>query len=1158
MIDELENFFNLEMLEQDYPSSTISLKEGERRIVTILFAEIDGFVALSGKMDSEQVRVVLDKLFKVFTYHVEKYHGYVDKYSGESIMALFGAKQASEWDVECSLYVALKMVECLNQFNEILSKKTSQLSESLSIRIGINKGLVTTGRIGAGREGDYTVYGDAVNIASRLMNHAAPGHIFTTIDVRKTVQNQFVFIDKGQIVVKGKTAPLHVFNVTGIRSKPVPKGLKKSYNFIGRKSELGQLCEYLRKTEKRLEQSDVRISKKPLVIGMQGEAGIGKSRLIYEFLNHINRFRYVMHLFVPRITQAPYCLFSAMIKEHFSITSQDSNDEMRMKLEDGLKNLEIVCQDMISFDAHLPYLALILGIKDFTEQIDLKDRQLQLAIQLAIRTFIEALAYTLRQSRYPLMVIIEDLQWLDGASSVTLDYLMRTFNIDQKEGQHLLRNVFFLFSYRLDYTMSDSIRTTSDFFEMKISPLTSPDTRELIHSFPEYSENLRGMENILVQKSSGNPLYIEEWINLISSSKMKEIDSQISIPETIHKLVLSRIDKLDYSLKIFLQKAAVIGNNVDTLIIGAVERKLQSSDNFNNNMEELVQKGFFIKHRIDDITQYSFKHDIIREVAYNTLLISNRELIHHIVAQAIEEHYSDFLDQHAYELADHYYQARIIDKSIHYLETAAIRAMENFENERALRWFDNLLQLLAEKDENRRKATRIKLEKGKTLQLIGKWVDACSISMEALSEANVIDDKKLKGMAQLALGIINLNQGNFESAYHHFRDSIPLFESLNEVSLSSDAIRNLGHVAFRRGDYNQALACYEEKLKISRRLEDKRGILVVLSNIGNVHYVKGDHEAALDCFNKSIELGKEIKDKFLSSANYANMGNIYREQQDYDKAIDCYENYLKICQEIGNLHGISVAYGGLGNVYLELGDFSKAEIFFHDYQIFSEKLGNRLGLSIAIGNLGVIYLEKGDQQKALEYFYQRLQLCEQLGDKAGVAVTLGNLADAYYYLTDYSKALGYIDRSLNLSKQLGMLNEFTEFLFIKAKTLYELNRFEETETVIRTGFSQTEKLKKQQLLFKWRILSCKCAYVAEKKKSDFCDLAQLLNESTDKKLLADIHYELFIMNGQWTPHGIAARNLYMELYSITPRLEWKNKVKELNGFTKYRNEELIV
>ena len=350
-----DHLFNIDKVED----KTSKLKEGERRMVSILFADIKGFTSLSETLDHEEVQSLMDQLMKIFSHSVDVHGGYVDKYTGDQIMALFGAKHASEVDTQRAINTGLDMLAKLEKFNLILknSPKYSSLNINLSIRVGINTGMVTTGAIGKEREGDYTVYGDSVNLASRMESDAPSNTIMVPEETMTLVNTYFHFKDHGNIEVKGKSKPISVFIVESKKDLEV----KHSTPFIGREIEMQKMNEVYNKALKNLTNDAFN---KIHFISSVADAGVGKSRLVYEFIQNNaniqadNSFS-IAH--ASNISSQPYYLFITLLKDIFKISEVDSLSVSKEKLDKRIKEIEDFTK--ISLQNSLPFIGFLLGIK---------------------------------------------------------------------------------------------------------------------------------------------------------------------------------------------------------------------------------------------------------------------------------------------------------------------------------------------------------------------------------------------------------------------------------------------------------------------------------------------------------------------------------------------------------------------------------------------------------------------------------------------------------------------------------------------------------------------------------------------------------------------------------------------------------------------------
>ena len=360
-MEELNNLFDDHLFDLDkVKEKTLKLKDGERRMVSILFADIKGFTDLSDKLDHEEVQSLMDHIMKIFSNSVEVHGGYVDKYTGDQIMALFGAKVASEVDTQRSISTAIDMIDKLVKFNKIASSssKFHNVEINLSIRVGINTGMVTTGKIGKKREGDFTVYGDSVNLAARMESNAPFGSLIIPEETMHLVKDHFNFTDHGEILVKGKKKPISVYLVDSQKDFTV----RHRSPFIGRDNELTELSAIYDQCIKNLKDNAIT---KVSFVGVHADAGIGKSRLIYEFIQNVNCDYSIGSC--TNISSKPFHLFSTIIKDTLKISIIDNKDTVDKKFIDGMNeliNINPLREDELRLSKPFLGMLIVLKIKD--------------------------------------------------------------------------------------------------------------------------------------------------------------------------------------------------------------------------------------------------------------------------------------------------------------------------------------------------------------------------------------------------------------------------------------------------------------------------------------------------------------------------------------------------------------------------------------------------------------------------------------------------------------------------------------------------------------------------------------------------------------------------------------------------------------------------
>ncbi|MCD4819173.1 MAG: tetratricopeptide repeat protein, partial [Candidatus Cloacimonetes bacterium] len=972
---------------------TLKLEEGENRIVSIFFLDIKGFTSMSEKLHPEEVKRIIDRIFKVFTNVILKYGGYIDKYEGDLIMALFGSKRTSETDTERAIKSGLNILNKLKQINEMLNPQNIELG----IRIGINTGLVTTGKVGLGREGDFTVYGDAVNLASRMESNAPLNSIMIPLKTKKLIKDIFTFDSLGKIQVKGKVEPIEVYKVSGIAPNKIERWerskLIKKPDYVGRENEFKQITNLFEKSKNQIGKIDT--DYKPTVIGLRSPAGLGKSRFIFEFIEIIkknyklnNLTKLIAKGYTKSYAQAPYNLFSTLLKNYIGILENDHKQTVKKKFEQAIAEIkkDLTNEEIQNINKAKPILGFLLGLK--CDDIRLKNpdpKILQTEIQLSLRYFMEAIAKIANNKNFPLIIILEDLHWIDEASLNAFKVILTSLNVEERRTNKSCKNLFFLLSYRDEFKNIREFEFRTLFNEFILKPFTPKNSDKMIKSMLGSIEIPDKIKRKLLKNSDGNPFYIEEWVHSLLDDNIIELVTEkwminkniedIPIPDTLNNLILSRIDNMEERLKPLLQKASVIGNSFLQSILEAIEMKLGNEKTFYQELSELINIDWLIKEKEmeDADAKYLFKHIIACNVAYRTILNYNKKILHKLIAEFAEEKFGKNKDYFAF-LANHYEKAEITDKAIEYLKKAGDFAKENFENENAIEFYDRLLENFRGLPNLESIEIDILLKKGDVLGLIGKWKEAEKIFRKALKFSEEIKDKKRIANSNNLLGVKLLKKGNYMKAMECFDKYLMISKELRDKMDISVALGNMGSVYRVQGNYIKAMEYFEKELKISEEIGYIKGISKATGNKGGVYINQGNYEKGMECYQKVQKISEELGDKDRVSIAIGNIGIIYSAQGNDKKAMECYLKKLKIKEKIGDKSGISSVVGSIGKVYWNQGNYIKAMECFEKNLKIAEELGNKEGISRAVGNMGVVYKNQGNYEKAMECYEKNLKI----------------------------------------------------------------------------------------------------------------------------------------------------------------------------------------
>ncbi len=1061
-LEKLSEIFN------PVDKKTADFEEGENRTVSILFLDVKGFTAMSEKMSSEDVKRIMDKILTALSNSILKFGGYIDKYEGDLIMALFGSRITSETDTQRAIDAGLKILSDLKHINKILNIE-------LSVRIGINTGEVTTGRVGMKREGDFTVYGDAVNLASRMESNAPLNSIMLPRETKDIVEDYFIFEDLGIIEVKGKEKPVSVFKVVSRNPQKVERwerslSIIKRSHYVGRESEINSIITLLNTSKDEIGSSEKEY--KPVIIGVRGPAGIGKSRLVKESVERCGgSLGNILSGYTISYAQPSYFVWTTMLKKFFKIDEDDTKVSIRYKLDR-------VYEGLISLTGSDNELLKAKNVIGFMFGVEYEDSRLencdpdafQAMINISVRVTVEAVAYRLNiEDGRPLIIYLDDCQWMDEPSLKLFRNLITAINAEEKRSGESNKNLVIIMTFRPEFEKFRELDFDSRYHEFELNPLTAQDSGGLINSLLGDNDLSEPFINKISSISSGNPFYIEELVNyLIENEKIIMKNNRwsvsgetdlTSVPLSLNSVILSRIDNLDESRKSLLQRASVIGHHFYKNLLKEVSRKVDEDYDIDDDFKKLVGTNWIYPENDED--KFCFRHILTTDVCYNTILRYNKKILHRLIAVSAEDLFGDNKEYFAF-IAGHYEKSEPepgtheYKMMLEYLEKAADIAKDNFENDTALGYFRSL----ADKYETPLiKKIQFKIKIGQILELTGKWNEAGALFSECISDSESINDpfstavslrasggifwkkgdlkeamrlfekalkifehtgnRKETAVTYRNIGLIYRVQGEYAKSLDYFEKDLRIHESEKDDRGISGAIGNFGLIYSAQGDFEKAMECYRKQLIIFEKLGDRHGIIKATGNMGIVHRNKGEYDKAVECFEKCLNFSETIGDKQGVSKVAGNIGIIHMFRGDYSKAMENFETELKIATELGDKQTFPRVYGNIGIIHRKLGDFDKAMYYYGEQLRLSRELNDKRGICIAEGNMGIIHGLRGNFQEAMKCYHTQLTISEELKDRRGISASLGNIATNYLYTGDYDKAREYIEKDISISEGIG-------------------------------------------------------------------------------------------------------------------------------------------
>jgi len=712
--------------------STGKSLEGERKLVTVLFADVANYTTMSEKLDPEEVRQIMEGCFQILMDEIHRYEGTIDKFTGDGVMALFGAPLAHEDHAQRACYAALAIQKALETYGQKVEK---DCKVPFRMRIGLNSGPVIVGSVGKNLKMDYTAVGDTVNLASRMQTMAELGRILVSADVYKMARHFFNFKARGKMSVKGKEEAVEAYELlepTEVASRIEASVLRGLTKFVGREKEIATLREAFEKAK----------SGSGQVVCIVGEAGVGKSRLLLELRKTIEQepHTYLEGHCLHYGSAMPYLPLLDIIRSYFGIKEGEREFLIRKTLEEKTSAIDP------KLKAILPPLQELLSLRVEDEAYLKLDPQ-----RKRERIFEATRDLLIRESQnQPLILAIEDLHWIDRTSEDFLKYF-----IDWLPNSRIL----LLPLYRPEYAHQWGSR--SCYSQIRIDELPLKSSAELVRFILEDADVAPELRDLILKRAAGNPLFMEEFTHaLVEDGSIQKKDheyflarkpGEIYVPDTVQGIIAARMDRLDDNLKRIMQVASVIGRDFAYRILQTItgmQEDLKSHLLNLQGLEFIYEKSLFPE------LEYVFKHALTQEVAYNSLLVKRRKDIHASIARAIEDLYPDRLYEFCEALARHYSQSENWEKAFQFLKLSGQKAARNFSQWEAFNSYRaalGALDKLPASEENQRASVAVRLLMDVPMLALAYPLDSVDILREAERLSMELGDEKSLANIQVNL-----------------------------------------------------------------------------------------------------------------------------------------------------------------------------------------------------------------------------------------------------------------------------------------------------------------------------------------------------------------------------------------------------------------------
>jgi class 3 adenylate cyclase/predicted ATPase len=771
---------------------------GERKTITALFADIKGSVELMQDLDPEEAAHLIDPAIALMIHAVHEFDGYVDKCTGDGILALFGAPLAQEDHAQRAVFAALRIQEEIARYAGKLRRDDRP---RLEMRVGLNSGEVVLRSIQKDDlRADYSPIGHATNLAARMEGLATPGGILVSESTYRLAEGFVEFRPVGPVSVKGVRDQVWTYTVVGVGTlrtrleRAARRGLSP---FTGRDAEHRQLQSAL----------DHAVAGHGQVVALVGEPGIGKSRLFREFMTDARVNCLVLEAGgISHGRSLPYLPVIALLRDYFHIVTADEEGARRRKIADFVRALDPALEDT------LPYLNHLLGMAEVFSPI----RQMDAWIRRR-RTFEALKRLLLRESlRQPLVLMLEDLQWVDGETQAMLDILV--------EGVGSAR-VLLLVNYRPEYQHAWGSKTY--YTQLPLEALAREDADQMVSALLGAHPDLDRVKRLILDKSEGNPFFIEEIVQALFDRKalartpdgvaLTSPLTAIQIPATVQGVLAARIDRLPDRERTVLQTVAVIGRAFSLDLADQVVDA--SHDDLQTALAALQDAEFIYEQPTLTGSQYTFKHALTQVVAYGSLLAEQRRVLHERVAHATEGLYPTRLEDHCGELVHHFRHSGNSAKAIAYLQLAAQQAVQRSAHREAvehLTMAQSLLAVLPEGPDRIQKELAIQVALGSPLALTKGYAapEVGTARMRAQELCEQIGETPQLFPVLFGLWAFNLVRGELRTARELATRLLGLAEGTRDSALLLEAHRAMGATLFFVGELAQAQQHLEEGIRL--------------------------------------------------------------------------------------------------------------------------------------------------------------------------------------------------------------------------------------------------------------------------------------------------------------------------------------------------------
>ncbi|MBI3030616.1 MAG: AAA family ATPase [Candidatus Rokubacteria bacterium] len=988
--------------------------EGERKQVTVLFADLKGSMELLADRDPEEARKLLDPVLERMMEAVHRYEGTVNQVMGDGIMALFGAPVAHEDHAVRACYAALRMQESVARYAEELRRNQGL---DVQIRLGLNSGEVVVRSIGSDLRMDYTAVGQTTHLAARMEQLARPGTILLAGDTLRLSEGYVEVEPLGPVPIKGLADPVEIYELLragAVRSRMQVAAARGFTRFVGRHAEMEVLHQALEKAHTGHGQ----------IAALVGEPGVGKSRLFWE-LTHSHRTAGWLVLESSSLSHGkatPYLPVIDLLKGYFKIQERDGPREVSEKVTGKLLTLDR------ALEPGLPALLALLDVPVEAggwQTLEPPERRRQ-TLEVIKRLL-------LRESQVqPLLVVFEDLHWVDSETQALLDSLIESLPATR---------LLLLVNYRPEYQHAWGGK--SCYAQLRIDPLPAESAGELLEALLGRAPGLEPLKRLLIDRTEGNPFFLEESVRTLVETgvlggergayRLAAALPSVQVPATVQAILAARIDRLPLEDKRLLQAASVVGKDVPFALLQAIAELPE--EELRRGLGHLQAGEFLYEASLFPDLEYTFKHALTHEVAYQGLLHDRRRALHGRIVQAIERLYAERRVEQVDRLAHHAVRAELWDRALGYCRQAGLKAAQRLAHREAAGYFEQGLQALEhlpESHEARERAIDLRVELRHSLMVLGQHGRILELLGEARALAQALGDRgRLASVASfLANGFYLI--GDLERAAEAAGEARAIAAALDDLPLEATASYYLGQAYQGLGDYRRAAEALRwnvkalEAVPVADRLDRSRrlGRLFIVSRQWLVLTLLelGEFAEALPLAEDNERLADKLQQAELGIGVGFASGLLHIRRGEPQRVVSMLERGLELSRTADFPVAAPLIAAHLAHAYTLLGRVGEAINLLEEAVEQAARMGIMSGQSLRVAWLGEAYLADRRLEEAGREAERAVELARRHGERGleAWALRLVGEAAARRDPSEVGRAEDAYRRALGRAEELGM------------------------------------------------------------------------------------------------------------------------------------------